>query len=89
MNLSITSLRTVFQKRLPTKQEGSRQCGGLTRLLAEVQVVVVGACQLSHYLSVVDVLGEPAVTGETKRFVQDLILHVDVFQVPSCSGTCE
>lgn len=58
-----------------------------TGLLVEVQVVVVSTGELSHYLSVVIVLGKPAITGETKCFVHDLILHINILQVPARSNT--
>lgn len=52
-----------------TNESLTANCSSLTCLLVEVQVVVVSASQLSHYLPVVVVLCQPAVTGEPKCFV--------------------
>lgn len=61
----------------------------LTGFLAEVDRVVVGTRQLPHYLSVLFVFGQPAVTGEAERLVHGLVPHVDALQVPAGSRPCK
>lgn len=61
----------------------------LTGFLAEVDRVVVGTRQLPHYLSVLFVFGQPAVTGEAERLVHGLVPHVYALQVPARSRPCK
>lgn len=59
----------------------------LTGLVTEIQNIVIGTCQFSHDLTVVLAFGQPSVAREAEGLIEQFVLHVDVFQVPSGSRT--
>lgn len=60
----------------------------LTGFVTEVYRVVVGTGQLPHYLPVIFIFCQPAVTGEPEGLVHGLIFHINVVQVPTRSRAC-
>lgn len=57
----------------------------LTGFVTAVYRVIVGTGQLPHYLPIIFLFRQPAVTGEPKGLVHGLISHINILQVPTRS----